>query len=152
VSRFVFPLSLFVVLSLSACESLKGPVGPAGPEGPQGATGPAGAQGVSGPQGVTGPQGPVGPAGGGRYVARADLYCVDAAPSSALQNTALAACTGVNDILITGGCRDGSSASPPVNYPAGVFLAASEPMLTTNLAKDTAGWFWRPRRRPTEVH
>ncbi len=131
-------ISLFsIVLLGSACDSLRGATGP---EGPQGATGPAGAQGPTGPQGTVGPTGPAGAVGGGRYTARGDLYCNDAAPFSAVQNGALAACTGVNDILITGGCRDGSSASPVVSPPPGVFLYMSEPKLSTGLAKDTAGW------------
>lgn len=101
--------ALLLVALCSVGMSCSDKQGPAGPQGPQG---PPGAPGAQGPQGI---QGPPGPAGGGVYTSRNNLSCYrvqgiqPGTPGN--QVRVVARCTADDELPISGGCDNLSTAS-----------------------------------------
>lgn len=94
---------------------IQGPVGPVGPQGPAGKDGRDGIDGKDGsigPKGDPGVAGPVGPAGAG--ITRASVYVVSSRWSN---KDATVACTNVQDVLLSGSCKEMSASTIYASYP-----------------------------------
>ena len=101
---------------LQGPQGIQGPIGPQGPQGETGATGPQGPQGAKGETGATGATGPQGPAG----TPRARVVTGIINPDRAVQWPSFITATDPNPAAP-------NPSSYQVNFPAGTFVATSDP-------------------------